>query len=273
MIVGVVVISIIPLVFMIVSPIIRKKHLARVAMQPFPKSWEDIINRRLPIYGKMPKGLQDELKRNIQIFIFEKKFYGCEGLEINDEIKVTIAAQASTLLLNRKSSYYNKLEAIYVYPYAYISKHKQAIGNGQIVIESAGVNLGESWEHGSIVLSWDSSWRGAMNIHDGHNVVLHEFAHQLDQEDGRSDGVPIMEQSTNYLTWAKVAGQEYQELLDKTARHKKTVMDKYGATNEAEFFAVATETFFEKPKQLRKKHPELYDELKNYYKLNPLEWV
>ena len=112
-----------------------------------------------------------------------------------------------------------------------------------------------------------------MNITDARNVVLHEFAHQLDQEDNTADGAPILEHRSRYVTWARVLSKEYEALQRKKRKRRKSVMNKYGATNPAEFFAVTTETFFEKPKQMKKKHPELYDELRNYYKLNPVEWV
>jgi hypothetical protein len=124
-----------------------------------------------------------------------------------------------------------------------------------------------------VVLAWDSVLGGAKNMLDGHNVTLHEFAHQLDQEDGAGDGVPILEQRSAYVDWARVFRHEYEELVDKTDRGRKSVMDRYGATNPAEFFAVATETFFEKPKQLEAKHPELYDELRSYYGVDPGSWI
>jgi len=112
-----------------------------------------------------------------------------------------------------------------------------------------------------------------LNITDARNVVLHEFAHQLDQEDNAADGAPILEHRSSYVTWARILSKEYEALQRKKRKRRKSVMSKYGATNPAEFFAVTTETFFEKPKQMIKKHPELYDELRNYYKLNPVEWV
>ena len=112
-----------------------------------------------------------------------------------------------------------------------------------------------------------------MNITDAQNVVLHEFAHQLDQEDGSADGAPILERRSRYTTWARVLSTEYEFLQKKKRKHRRTVLNKYGATNPAEFFAVATEAFFEKSRQMEKRHPELYDELKNYYKLDPAKWV
>jgi Mlc titration factor MtfA (ptsG expression regulator) len=134
------------------------------------------------------------------------------------------------------------------------------------------VRLGESWGSGTVVLSWDHVKGGAMNFRDGHNVAIHEFAHQLDQEDGVSDGTPCLENRSAYSEWARVLSRDYETLRDKAGKGRKSVMDKYGATNPAEFFAVATETFFEKPRQLHKKHPDLYEELREYYRVNPLCW-
>lgn len=139
-------------------------------------------------------------------------------------------------------------------------------------MESEGVNLGESWSNGKIVLSWESTVSGAAILTDGHNVVMHEFAHQLDTESGDTDGCPILDKSVNFTSWSTILGGEYNDLLEKTKRHQKSVIDEYGATNHAEFFAVATETLFEKPAQLQKSHPELYEQLQNYYHLNPIEW-
>jgi len=131
------------------------------------------------------------------------------------------------------------------------------------------VRLGESWLSGTVVLAWDDVRHGIRNTDDGQDVVLHEFAHQLDQESGAGNGAPILHGRTSYASWARVLGQEYQELKKRSKKFKKTLMDKYGATNPAEFFAVATETFFEKPEKMKEKHPELYEELKKYYNLDP----
>jgi Mlc titration factor MtfA (ptsG expression regulator) len=146
------------------------------------------------------------------------------------------------------------------------------MNDGGLIIEGKSVRLGESWQNGPVVLTWDSVTGGARNIQDGRNVVFHEFAHQLDQEDGDADGAPILESRSAYRTWAAVLGEEYDNLRDKTRRRRRSVIRKYGATNPAEFFAVATEAFFEKPKQMQKRCPDLYEELKSYYHLDPLQW-
>lgn len=255
-------------VFLIAKRLCRNARRKKLAAAPFPKAWQEIIETNIPLYKHLPEPLKGQLGGLVQIFLAEKSIEGCGGLEITDEIRVTIAAQACMLLLNRKTRYFRKLRTILVYPHTYAAKSVSS--NGVTIIGRHSVRLGESWQNGPVVLAWNSVTGGAMNIKDGRNVVLHEFSHQLDQEDGAADGAPILECRSSYATWARVLGSEYEAMHKK--KRRRGAMRKYGATNPAEFFAVATETFFEKPKQMHKKHPELYDELKDYYKLDPLEW-
>jgi len=255
--------------FLIIKKLHRNAKREALAAKPFDPEWEKIIETNVPLYKRLPDSLKEQLHGLIHIFLVEKSFEGCGGLELTDEIKITIAAQACMLLLNRKTSYFRKLRTILVYPHTYVAKAVSS--NGVVVIDGHSVRLGESWQNGPVVLAWDSVTGGTRNITDGTNVVLHEFSHQLDQEDGAADGAPILEHRSSYVTWARVLGEEYEALRKK--KRRKDVINKYGATNPAEFFAVATETFFEKPKQMKKKHPQLYDELKDYYKLDPLEWL
>lgn len=248
-----------------------RDHRHRAIRQlPFPSAWEEILARNVKHYALLPPALQQELKGHIQVFLAEKSFEGCAGLEVTEEMKVTIAALACLLLLNRRTSLYKKLSCILVYPRAY--QVHGASGDGMTVSEQAQGRLGESWDQGTVVLSWNDVSRSANNIKDGKNLVLHEFAHQLDQEDGRGDGVPILEQESMYTTWAEVLSPEFAKLQKRSAKGKRSVMDEYGATNPAEFFAVATETFFEKPAQLKLKHPLLYQEMADYYRLDPASW-
>jgi Mlc titration factor MtfA (ptsG expression regulator) len=240
----------------------------RLTALPFPEHWKQIVQKNVPLYNRLPEPLRQQLHGLVRIFIDEKNFEGCGGLKITDEIKVTIAAQACILLLNRKTTCFRKLHSILVYPHTYIAKTKSS--DGVITVDGHSVRLGESWQRGPVVLAWDSVTGGTSNVTEARNVVLHEFAHQLDQEDGVADGAPILEHRSSYVTWAHVLGAEYEAL--QKDRSTRDVLDKYGATNPAEFFAVATETFFEKPIQMKQKHPELYDVLKNYYKLDPVTW-
>jgi len=248
----------------------RRAKRKRLLSTPFPTEWQQIVQKNVPIYNRLPDSLKEQLHGLVNVFIAEKKFEGCGGLEITDEIRVTIAAQASMLLLNRRVGYFRKLHTILVYPHTYVARTESH--NGTVTVNGQSIRLGESWQNGPVVLAWDSVTGGTLNITDARNVILHEFAHQLDQEDGTADGAPILEHRSGYLTWARVLSKEYEALQRKKRKGGRAVMSKYGATNPAEFFAVATETFFEKPKQMKKKHPELYDELKNYYKLNPVKW-
>lgn len=246
---------------------IRRRRLLRT---PLPQGWEEIIKQNVKLYNRLPGELKKQLKGLVNIFAAEKNFEGCAGLEITEQIKVTIAAQACVLLLNRKIGCFDKLKTILVYPHTYVAKKFSS--GGVIEVQGRSVRLGESWQNGPVVLAWDSVIGGAMNINDGKNVVLHEFSHQLDQEDGVADGAPILASRSSYATWARVLGDEYEKLQNRAKRFRKSVMHRYGATNPPEFFAVATETFFEKPRQLKKKHPELYDALSDYYKMDPATW-
>jgi Mlc titration factor MtfA (ptsG expression regulator) len=136
--------------------------------------------------------------------------------------------------------------------------------------EGRQTRLGEAWMRGAIVLSWDAVRRDSGDFQDGHNVTLHEFAHQLDQQDGTFDGAPLLEKVSHYGSWARVLMKEYRALGEAADRGQETLIDQYGATNPAEFFAVITEAFFETPKPLKEKHPELYAELKQFYHQDPL---
>lgn len=259
----------IPLVFFIRRKL-KIKRRKEVVAKPFPESWEKILNQNVELYRMMPDSLKDQLHNDIKIFLDEKTFEGCGGIEITDEIRVTIAGEACMLLLNRKNDDFPKLHSILVYPHPYVAKSYSPIGGHYA--ETPTTRAGESWTGGDVVLAWDCVKHGALNGRDGDNVVLHEFAHQLDQEDGSADGVPILQSPKRYSEWCNVLGKEYTLLRAQLEHHRKTLMDAYGATNPAEFFAVATETFFEKPKQMKRKEPELYEELKSYYLLDPASW-
>jgi Mlc titration factor MtfA (ptsG expression regulator) len=226
------------------------------------------IGRNVPYVATLSEEDQRELAGHIQVFLAEKTFEGCGGLVMTDEIRITIAAQACILLLHRETDYYPGLESILVYPSTYVVKNTRR-KLGSLVVESDEARLGESWVRGTVVLAWDAVQRGASNFHDGHNVVLHEFAHQLDAEDGDMDGAPLLGKRSLYSAWAHALGAEYEELLERVAAHKPGDIDPYGATSPAEFFAVLTEAFFGTGVQLKSKHPELYEVLREFYRQDP----
>lgn len=268
--IGVVVVGLAVVAF-VARRLLRQARRRRSSALPFPEEWRQIVEKNVPLYKRLPEGTKEQLHGLVQIFLNEKQFEGCAGLEITDEIRVTVAAQACMLLLNRPTTYFTKLDNILIYPHTYVAKTLSS--DGRVEVDENSVRLGESWQNGPVVLAWDSVKGGTSNVHDAQNVVLHEFAHQLDQEDGVADGAPILSGRSRYVAWARVLGAEYENLRGSKKKRRRSVMSKYGATNPAEFFAVATETFFEKPKQMQKRHPELYDELREYYQLDPLTWT
>ena len=246
----------------------KRRRRKRLLEAPFPDDWRAIIEQNVRFYAGLPEADRHELERLIPIFLAEKTFEGCGGLTVTEEMKVTIAAQACLLLLHRDTDIYPRLVTILVYPSAYVARDIKPIG-GPLVLEGQSARLGESWTTGVVVLSWDDVQAGASDIHDGHNLVLHEFAHQLDREDGAINGTPLLEQRSQYLAWGRVLTAEYERLQRDRQLGRATVLDDYGATDPAEFFAVATECFFEKPRTLKKRHPALYEELKIFYRQDP----
>lgn len=253
-----------------VIPYVKRLKRKKIILMPFPDEFEKFLSENVEQYGFLDERLKSELKGLVNVFLAEKVFEGCGGLEMTDEIKVTIAGQACMLLLNRKTDFYKHLHTIMVYPATFASQTPYELAGTFGIKETW--RSGESWVRGPVILSWDSVKRGSANSKDGQNVVFHEFAHQLDQEDGKSDGVPKLEQWSAYRLWGKVLSEEYFYLVRKTKKRKKHFIDKYGATNPAEFFAVATETFFEKPEKMNLEAPELYEQLMDYYKVDPIKW-
>lgn len=247
---------------------LKRWRQAKVAAEPFPQEWAAIIERAVPYAKRLTPEARERLEDLVNIFLDEKRFVGAGGLEITDEIRVTIAAQAVILVLgDEETLVYPELGSVIVYPDAYFAESRTV--NGLVVSESEQVRLGESWDRGTVVLAWSAVKHGAQGTRDAHNVVFHEFAHQLDQEMGESDGAPELPDGMTYGTWSRVLGREFADLERTAATGRKTFLDEYGATNAAEFFAVATETFFERPIALRAKKPELYAELAGFYRQDP----
>ena len=256
----------------------KKQQRARLRAAPFPARREAILERQFPLYARLPEADRKELRGHIQVFLAEKRFEGCGELNLTEEMKVCIAAQACLLLLHRETDYYPGLRSILVYPSAYFVKTTRHVGGG-VMEERHDSRLGEAWESGAVVLAWDAVHAGAADPEDGHNVVFHEFAHQLDFEDGRTDGAPLLgaedpwyRRKHRYKAWARVLGAEYEQLRANVEAGQPSALDEYGAANPAEFFAVATESFFERPRQMQQRHPELYDQLKHFYRQDPAGW-
>lgn len=252
-------------------PFRARLRRAKLAKQPFAHQWRSIIKHNVPYFQILPVDLQLQLKKHMKVFLAEKQFIGCQNLQITDEIRITIAAQACLLLLNRHTDYYPKLRQILVYPAAFIVEKEQQNELG-LHFQHKAVLLGESWEEGQVILSWQDTLAGAADPYDGSNVVIHEFAHQLDQEDGSANGAPLLEARTDYSHWSKILGQEYLQLVQCAEQGLPSLFSYYGATNPAEFFAVISEVFFEQPIEFKTHHPALYQQLSLYYCLDPALW-
>ena len=248
-------------------------RLRRVMARDIDPGWLAILQRNIPLYSRMPADLRRQLDKLVQQFLHQKKFVGCEGLEITDEIRVTIAGQACLLLLNRFTRVYPRLQLVLVYPTAFLVPGQHGSPDDPASARAPEVRLGESWGDGRVILSWDHVQRGAYDWSDGQNVVLHEFAHQLDSESGSNNGAPFLGDPASYGNWSAVLSRDFAHLRHEAMFRQQGVMDHYGATNPAEFFAVATETFFEKPWQLAARHPALYGQFRQYYRVDPREWL
>jgi hypothetical protein len=248
----------------------KDRRRKKTASRPFPEAWLVLLKKNVPLYSRLPQADQEELRRHILVFMAEKRFEGCGGLRMTDQIRITIAAHACILLLHRQTDYYPGLKTILVYPRAYVAANVHHFVAGT-VLETDDVRLGESWHHGSVVLSWDDVRRSAGDVQDGQNVVFHEFAHQLDSSGARGDNTPVLRDRSTFIAWARALGEDFENFRREIvgANNHSPVLDEYGATDPAEFFAVATESFFERPKDLQQRYPRLYDELKRFYQQDP----
>jgi len=245
------------------------KNRRREALRAQPLSSEEraLLDKNIPYLSHLSAEDRDELEKLVRIFVAEKSFEGCAGLELTDEMKLTIAGQACLLLLHRETDIYPNVDSILVYPSAYRVPTEEH--DGLVVIQEDQERLGESWQRGLVVLAWDHVLSGAAQPRDGQNVVLHEFAHQLASENGEMNGTPELGTRARYTSWAHVLGDELEELSQRLHAGRSTDIDPYGATNPAEFFAVLTEMFFEKPRALERRHAELYAQLADFYKQDP----
>lgn len=246
--------------------------------EPVPPDWPGLIRRHVTLAGRLRADDFQRLLKLTQLFLSEKRMEGAGGLELTEEMRVAIAAQACLPILWLDIHPYPELRTVIVYPETMVRPDHADIVDPTVFYDDWEIDwgadepetlLGESWDHGVVLLSWESVRHGSHDRRDGVNVVLHEFAHQLDQEAGAADGMPAGLSLGRLRSWAEVMERRFEELRHDHYEGLDTVMDPYGATNYAEFFAVATETFFEKPHQLREAYPDLYELLTGFYRVDP----
>src|SRR5258706_5027632 len=251
--------------------VVREWRRARIQRRPFPDAWRLVLRQRMPLFRRLPADLQLQLKKHVQVLLAEKPFIGCGGLVVTDEMRVVIAAHAALLLLNRRAGYFRNLRQILVYPGIFVAERTKT-GPGGVAHEARQALAGESWQQGQVILAWDAVLEGAAIPDDGRNVVIHEFAHQLDQETGAANGAPFLGRRERYARWAAVLSSEFEQLRERVNRDEPGLIDAYGATDPAEFFAVVSEVFFERPAELAAEHPALHRELAAFYRVDPLSW-
>jgi MtfA peptidase len=253
---------------LLAQPWLREHRRTRLRAHPFPAAWRRILRQRVPIVARLPSDLQIRLRRHIQVFLAEKPFVGCQGQVITDEVRVTIAALACLLLLgHERPDCYPRLRQVLVYPDAFVVRHERPLGAGWVQ-EQRRTLAGESWTQGQVILSWAEVLAGAADPSDGSNVTLHEFAHQIDQDSGEADGRPWLPSSASKRRWSTVMNEAFGRLRNEPS----TVIDAYAASEPAEFFAVVTEVFFERPHDLAAEAPAVYGELIALYGVNPMAW-
>lgn len=250
----------------------RRKKLTEA---PFSPTWEDIVRRNVAHYCMLEAAEQAHLRALIQVFIAEKRWEGCGGLELTEEICVTISAQACLLLLGLPHEFYRNVLTILVYPSTVVPPQRK-LGHFETVLAPLEIThpiLGQAFPQGPLILIWDAALHGGRHPELGHNVIYHEFAHKLDMLDGAADGTPQLRNRDEYRDWVSICSRAYLRLKHDAERGKKSFLDVYGATNEAEFFAVATEQFFDQPLRMKDHAPELYRVLQEYYRQDPAERV
>lgn len=245
----------------------RKAALLAETLYPDERAY---LERGVPVFSQLPPELKHKLEGKMNLFLHQVEFVGCNGLEVTEEMQLSIAAQACLLVLGR-NIWYDDLRQILIYPGSFRSLQENRVG--YVVTEQTVERLGESWTHGPVILSWQHSASGMADPADGHNVVFHEFAHKLDDLTGHTNAIPLLAEGQSFEEWEDAMLSSYERHARAVERGRKTLLDPYGAQSHVEFFAVAVEVFFEQPKPLRDEEPALYAQLSKLFQLDPANWT
>ncbi|MBM4070659.1 MAG: zinc-dependent peptidase [Planctomycetes bacterium] len=247
---------------------LKKRRRRRILAEPVPPAWPAILQEHFDAHVALTPSQRSRLVDDLRVFIAEKEWEGCGGLELTDDMRVTIAAHACRMILGLDINYFSLVQTILVYPAGYHAREEVPMGGG-VVMQRDSDRLGEAHRRGPVVLSWDDVLEAARNPGRGENLVYHEFAHKLDMLNGEADGIPPIDDGKLIERWLKVLPAELDSLRRASAAGRETLLDPYGAENEAEFFAVASECFFDLPQDLRARHPRLYAILGEFYRQDP----
>jgi Mlc titration factor MtfA (ptsG expression regulator) len=253
------------LAWLLGAPWWRRRRRARLRRSPLPAHQQALLQQSRA-WRRLPPDLRTRLAERVRVFLAERAFTGCGGLEVTEAMRVEIAAQACLLVLQRSEHVFDELRSILVYPDEFVVRDE--IVEDGVVSERERTLAGQSWDTSRIILSW----RDVRASGEGYNVVIHEFAHYLDEEEGAANGAPLLDGPRDYERWAAVFGEAFDELEARAEAGEDTLLDPYGIESEAEFFAVASEAFYETPVALRVEHPALYAELARFYRVDPAGW-
>lgn len=258
--------------WLVLGPVIAARRRRDALARPLPGDVAMLADRNVPARRRLPAELRARHDSLVSAFLAEKHFAGCNGLVITDEIRATIAALACLLVLGRRG-HYDELHSVLVYPTAFWVEDEVEDEAG-VVEKRRRVLSGEAWESSRIILSWEDVLEAARYPGEGYNVALHEFAHYLDAEGlGLAAPPTAADRRIRSLdAWAGDLARELDSLLAAVDRGEYTFLDPYAAEDEAEFFAVATEDFFERPAELKAAHPRLHGLLQEFYALDPAAW-
>ena len=247
----------------------KKRRRERLLNTPLTSEQRKTVEELVPILRRLPDSLRPKLEGKINLFLDQMTFRGKMDVEVTEAMKLSIAAQACLLIVN-SPVWFDTLRNVLIYPSTIRTSRNSH--DGYVVQEQDLHMAGESWERGPVVLSWDHALKGGLDDSDGYNVVIHEFAHQLDSLTGKTNGIPILRKGQAYAGWEKAMLEAFNDHVARVERGHKTVINSYGAMNHQEFFAEAVVTFFEKAKELRSEEPDLYAQLSQLLAIDPAGW-
>ncbi len=272
--------------FVLLGPVVLRltaREVAREEARPIPARWRTVLSRAVPQGDRLPSSDRERWLRRTRELIATTRWEGCSGLVLTEEMQLTVAGQAALLTLGLAEASYSRLREVLLYPRTFVPARFCNPLAGSIAedLERPLPELGEAWSNGIVVLSWDSAREGAANPRDGRNVVYHEFAHQIDYDHGLTAGARTSQSFRDAVdrafvpdvdAWERTVTESFARLCDKVNAGTTSVLDPYAATNLSEFFAVATETFFERPTGLAAEDPALFGQLEAIYRQDPGVW-
>lgn len=234
---------------------------------PLPDDRRARMHAVAPLTGRLPAALKARHEGIVQVLLAEKRFEGAGGLEVTEDMRLAIAGQAALLQLRAGADYFPGLQSIVVYPEAFTVAHEQPDEYGLVHLEEDELS-GESWQSGTVVLAWQDVHHESKH-RDGYNVVLHEFAHQLDDQTGEADGTPVLRDRALAARWQAAFQAAFEEHARRLKRRREVLFDENAAESPAEFFATAVELFFEFPGDLKREYGTVYEALAAWLELDP----